>query len=188
MAPSAEQVWLDRVIAAGMRVYDATGEMHDGTKPADRDAAKERVDRDGGGNLRAIIPVRPTHAEHVLHVTTLDGSVTHLYPIIRWGTQDESDWYGQMIKNCKADLLVCEEKAEMLDLTARIRELQRDQLQLYIPELPPNLLTRIDPTQYSIIWTALHRMELDGQQVVEAAQKKMLESYPEVLSRLERAT
>ncbi len=172
----ADQQWLDAVIAAGMPVVDAAGVLHDGTSEAERDAAQARVEA-GHTALQVIISIHPIHAEHEIKVTCADGSEETLAVILRWGKEDDAEWYTSQIKRLQIDLSVCEDMGDMKDMTAKIREYKRDYLRLYIPDLPSNLLTRLEPNQYEIIRTVIRRIELDGDAAAWEAQKKMLEPY-----------
>lgn len=179
MPTLADTEWLQKVVAAGMQAYDSDGVLHDGTVQAVREQAAAEVGE--GSSLPKIITFGPTHAEHCITVVDLDGHPVHLYPKLRWGIADESEWYGIQIRQLKAEMLVVEDKGIMQDYASRIRDYRRDRLQLYFPDLPPNLLSRLDPTQYEHIWTILQRLESDGRRAVVDEQKKRLAAYPEVL-------
>lgn len=177
--PTDEQRWLNAMIAGGVRVYDADGVLHDGTNATMREAAQAVVDATRNDGLPAIIPIRPTHGDHEIRITDTTGHEERLDVVLRWGNDDEAAWYSAQIERLQMALDVCEDIADMKELTAKIREYKRDRIRLSVPDMPRDLLTRLEPQQVGVLLTAIRRIELDGMQVVVDAQKKMLEPYAE---------
>lgn len=173
----ADQEWLDALISIGTPVMDSQGVVHDGTDKVAQAAAQERMEAGKNKALPSIISVVPTHSAYEIKVRCLDGTVEHLFPVVRWGNMDTADWYEFQIQKCKTELVQTDDEAEMSSLTARIRDFEWKKLRLHIEDVPQDLWMRLDPAQRETIWYALERMDLDSKSAAWEAKKKLLEPY-----------